>query len=274
MKIIITEDQYNMLLESTDNSNVVEQILDMDGIKYDGCEYDGRTRDSFGRTYDSVVFYFEFPNDYKHRSIRFLTKNNKVVSVSSSSDFRNITDGFKYIPTNVLMSYFIEKGKRHLEKTLSDMYFKDNLKESVIKEESLATMILNRIKDDGWADTAELVGGTETLLEIIGYSKENVISFFLSHYNNLHIEKRGGEILLMDGGLPLLHKPSTLFNSDLRAYDDYFKSRLNINTYGIYGHYRKDIIRELVSRFPELYSKEVNVYKDSGLYQKYHTFYL
>ena len=71
----------------------------------------------------------------------------------------------------------------------------------------------------------------------------------------------------------ILLKKSELLGS-LFAYDDYFKSRLNINTYGLYVHYRKDLIKELVSLFPELYSKEVRVYKDSGIYQKYDTFYL
>jgi hypothetical protein len=142
----------------------------------------------------------------------------------------------------------------------------------ILKEESLATTLLNRIRDDGWADTAALVGGSETLLDIIGDNKENVILFLLSHYNDLHIQKRGGEVLLMDHGYPLLKKSELL--GSLVAYDDYFKSRLNITTYGLYVHYRKDLIKELVSRYPELYSKEVNVYKDSGLYQKYDTFYL
>ena len=140
----------------------------------------------------------------------------------------------------------------------------------ILKEESLVTTLLNRIKDDGWADTSELVGGSENLLDIIGDSKENVISFLLSHYNDLHIEKRGGEVLLMDHGYILLKKSELL--GALFVYDDYFKSRLNINTYGLYVHYRKDLIKELVSRFPELYSKEVRVYKDSGLYKKYDTF--
>jgi hypothetical protein len=40
MKIILTESQYNKLLESSDKTNVVEQILKMEGIKYDGCEYE------------------------------------------------------------------------------------------------------------------------------------------------------------------------------------------------------------------------------------------
>ena len=143
----------------------------------------------------------------------------------------------------------------------------------ILKEESLVTTLLNRIKDDGWADTAELVGGSENLLDIIGDSKENVISFLLSHYNDLHIEKRGGEILLKDGGLPLLHKPSELLSTDLRVYDDYLASRLNNDLYGLYVHYRKDLVKELMSRFPELNSLEVSVYKDSGLYVFYDTYY-
>ena len=142
----------------------------------------------------------------------------------------------------------------------------------ILKEESLVTTLLNRIKDDGWADTAELVGGSENLLDIIGDSKENVISFLLSHYTDLNIQKRGGEIVLIDHGYILLKKSEVL--GSLFAYDDYFKSRLNINIYGLYVHYRKDLIKELVSRFPELYSKEVRVYKDSGLYKNYDTFYL
>lgn len=142
----------------------------------------------------------------------------------------------------------------------------------ILKEESLVTTLLNRIKDDGWADTAELVGGSENLLDIIGDSKENVISFLLSHYTDLNIEKRGGEVLLIDHGYILLKKSEVL--GSLFVYDDYFKSRLNINIYGLYVHYRKDLIKELVSRFPELYSKEVRVYKDSGLYKNYDTFYL
>jgi len=166
MKIIITESQFKTLLESSDKSNVIEQILEMEGIKYDGCEYDGRTHEYDGRIHDSVVFYFEFPNDYKHRSIRFLTKNNKVVRVSSSSDFRTIADGFRYIPTDVLMSYFIEKGKRHLENILSDRYPNDSLKESVIKEENLKSELKRMVKSDGWESVSPLVGGEESLSQL------------------------------------------------------------------------------------------------------------
>ena len=143
----------------------------------------------------------------------------------------------------------------------------------IIKEESLSTMLLNKIKDDGWSDTAKLVGGNMELLRIVGSNKENIISFFLSCYNDLHIEKRGGEILLKDGGSPLLHKPSELFNSVLRVYDNFLSSRLGNHLYSLYVHFRKDLIKELMLRFPELNSKEVKVYEDLGLYAIYDTYY-
>jgi hypothetical protein len=141
----------------------------------------------------------------------------------------------------------------------------------ILKEDSLVNIILNRIKNDGWSDTAKLVGGMENLFDIIGNNKENVISFLLSHYNDLHIEKRGGEILLMDRGYPLIKK---VWRSKLTAYDRYFSDRLNMDTYNLYINHRRDLIRELVSRFPDLYSERVDVYADPGHYTKYDEFYL
>jgi hypothetical protein len=130
MKIIITESQYKTLLESSDNSNVVEKIMNHMGIKYDGHEFLERSYDNFGRTHDTVIFYFRLPDDdYSYyRRIHFLTRNNKVIRVDSAGDFRTIDDAFRYIPTDVLMDYFIEKGKTYLEKFLPKRYPNDNLK--------------------------------------------------------------------------------------------------------------------------------------------------
>ena len=167
MKIIITESQIKTLLESSDKSNVIEQILEMEGIKYDGCGFGGRTYDNFGRKQDTVEIYFKFPNESKlrSRSIHFITRNNKVVSVDSSSDFRTITDGFRYIPEKVLMDYFIEKAKTYLEKILPYEYPNDSLKESVIKEENLKSELKQMVKSDGWESTYPLVGDAETLAQ-------------------------------------------------------------------------------------------------------------
>ena len=96
----------------------------------------------------------------------------------------------------------------------------------------------------------------------------------MSFFNDLYVEKRGGEILLMDFGLPLLHKPSGLFGLDVRAYDDYIKRRIDRNLYGLYYNYLKDFIEELIERFPEFKSRYVDLYKDSGLYNRLDKFYM
>jgi hypothetical protein len=168
MKIIITESQYKTLLESSDNSNVVEKIMNHMGIKYDGHEFLERSYDNFGRTHDTVIFYFRLPDDdYSYyRRIHFLTRNNKVIRVDSAGDFRTIDDAFRYIPTDVLMDYFIEKGKTYLEKFLPKRYPNDNLKESVIKEDNLKYKLKQMVKSDGWESTYPLVGDVETLAQV------------------------------------------------------------------------------------------------------------
>jgi len=118
----------NYLNESVEDSNVVEQIMEVEGVKYDGCGYGGRTYDNFGRRHDTVEVYFKLPDEEKlySRRIHFLTKKNKVVSVDSTGDFRTITDGFRYIPTDILMGYFIEKAKTYVEKLLRTLYPNDS----------------------------------------------------------------------------------------------------------------------------------------------------
>ena len=144
----------------------------------------------------------------------------------------------------------------------------------ILKEESLYHTLLDRIKQDGWAETAALVGGPDNLLKIMGENRKNVVSYLMSFFNDLYVEKRGGEILLMDFGLPLLHKPSGLFGLDVRAYDDYIKRRIDRNLYGLYYNYLKDFIEELIERFPEFKSRYVDLYKDSGLYNRLDKFYM
>jgi len=117
-----------LLQESIDNSNIVEEIMKHTGIKYDGHEFLERSYDNFGRTHDTVIFYFRLPDDdfSYYRRIHFLTRNNKVISVDSAGDFRTIDDAFRYVPTDVLMNYFIEKGKTYLEKFLPKRYPTDS----------------------------------------------------------------------------------------------------------------------------------------------------
>jgi hypothetical protein len=142
----------------------------------------------------------------------------------------------------------------------------------IIKEGSLSDKLFDQIKQNGWRETAELVGGTKNLLSIIGKSKKNVIDYLLSSFKNLTLEKRGGSIFLMSGGLSLLEKSSSLWGSNLKLFNDHFKSRIDENSMNLYNNYKEDLIRELVSQFPKLHSEKVDVFKDASLYHKYYTF--
>jgi len=139
----------------------------------------------------------------------------------------------------------------------------------ILKEESSVKTLLNNIEQDGWKNTSELVGGPDNLLSILGKSKENVISFLMSYFNDLHIKKRN-ELHLMDGGLTLIQTSN--WGLGTKVFDSYLRSRLDKNIWGLYLEFRRDLIKELISRFPELYSEEITVFKDSGLYQTYDTF--
>ncbi len=146
-----------------------------------------------------------------------------------------------------------------------------SLIKKILKEETLANTLLDRIKQDGWNETAELVGGVENLLDIIGNDKENIVSYLISHYKDLHLERRGGDIVLMDGGLTLIKKGAF---SGLVAFDDYLRHRFDKGTYELYNIYTDDLIKGLINLFPELHSEEISLYQDSGMYRKYGTIYL
>ena len=132
MKIIITESQYELLLESKKNSNVVEKILEMENIKvYYGYKNRLYSRSGYPRgevvQFDDTYVSFRFPDGHTfERVVRFKTIKNKVIGVSGHDDFSSIVDGFNYIPKEIVTNYFIEKLKTHLEKVLPFEYRKDN----------------------------------------------------------------------------------------------------------------------------------------------------
>ena len=95
---------YGDAAELTRNSNSLGEYFKKDFFEY-SCEH-----------------IMMSPKVLKH----FFTRNNKVVSVDSTGDFRTITDGFRYIPTDILMGYFIEKAKIYIERILPYEYPNDS----------------------------------------------------------------------------------------------------------------------------------------------------
>ena len=143
MKIILTESQYKLLLESKDD--VVEQLLEMENfeIKF---EYHGvreildndDLEDYFGTDViddneiedtlsggDKINMGVVDVNFYinnliqSQKTIYFLTKNNKVIGVDRHGGFSSVATSFGYVPYDVLNDYFIERAKTYLEQLLN-----------------------------------------------------------------------------------------------------------------------------------------------------------
>ena len=143
MKILITESQYKLLLESKDD--VVEQLLEMENfeIKF---EYHGvreilentDLEDYFGTDViddneiedtlsggDKINMGVVDVNFYinnliqSQKTIYFLTKNNKVIGVDHHGGFSSVATSFGYVPYDVLTTYFIDRAKTYLEQLLN-----------------------------------------------------------------------------------------------------------------------------------------------------------
>ena len=145
-----------------------------------------------------------------------------------------------------------------------------------LNEGSLKQKLLSQIEDNGWAETAELVG-YKNLLNIVGYDK--LVDLLISAFNDLNVITRGRNVILRDNHLPLMETTKDVFGDNwVMVYNDHIILRLELrlgsDILEIYEKVRREFIRELINRFPELYGQKVEVFKDSGLYKKYDSFEL
>jgi len=124
---------------------IIERILNDSEVITD-IEYRGRTHDRYSDGHiDEIIFWFEFPGRKRaqYRDMKFLTKNNQVLDIDFDSrfpNFNNLIDGFDTIPSNVLMEYFIEKGKEFLNQYLPSR-FSNHINESVDKNKKFSDII-------------------------------------------------------------------------------------------------------------------------------------
>jgi hypothetical protein len=145
-----------------------------------------------------------------------------------------------------------------------------------LNEGSLKQKLLSQIEDNGWAETAELVG-YKNLLNIVGYDK--LVDLLISAFNDLNVITRGRNVILRDNHLPLMETTKDVFGENwVMVYNDHIILRLELrlgsDILEIYEKVRREFIRELINRFPELSGQKVEVFKDSGLYKKYDSFEL
>jgi hypothetical protein len=114
--------------ESVEDSNVVKQMLEMEGIDV-SLGYGSRVYDDiWGKPHDSVYFWFDNPNYPRkiYKNIWYITKNNKVTGVDILPNFKTVSEYFEFVPVEILNSYFIEMGKKYLEEILPSRHPNDS----------------------------------------------------------------------------------------------------------------------------------------------------
>jgi len=146
---------------------------------------------------------------------------------------------------------------------------------NLLKKGTLADNLLSQIDEIGWIETSELVGGYKNLLNIVGYDK--LVDLFISSFNDLNVIKRGRNVILRDNHLPIMETTKDIFGDNwVTVYNDHIIIRLELklgsDIIKLYEKVRREFIRELINRFPDLRGKKVEVFKDNGLYQKYDSF--
>ena len=145
----------------------------------------------------------------------------------------------------------------------------------ILKEETLKQNLIDVIEKYGYLDAVEIVGGVKNLMDIIG--EEKITDLLMSCFTDLNVIKRGGDIILRDNHLYILENKSS-WGLPLIVYNNYIEIRILLklgeDMVELYRNVRRNFIKELVNRFPELYVEDVDVFTDSGLYEKLDSFKL
>ena len=138
----------SVVLNEGKYDKIIERILNDSEVVTD-IEYRGRTHDRYSDgDIDEIIFWFEFPGRKRaqYRDMKFLTKNNQVLDIDFDSRFpnlNNLIDGFDTIPSDVLMKYFIEKGKEFLNQYLPSR-FSNHINENVDKNKKFLTKVMGQ----------------------------------------------------------------------------------------------------------------------------------
>jgi len=146
----------------------------------------------------------------------------------------------------------------------------------IIKEvTSPQAKVLSMLRGIGFKKTASAVGGVENLFKILGKNKELVMEYLLSFFDNLNLSYFRGNPILSQGYETFLEKSSSFWGGTINVYDDDILYILKDVPYELYKEYRKDLLKELIRRYPEINDgNEVYVYKNRGKYGRIDKFYV
>ena len=156
-----------------------------------------------------------------------------------------------------------------------DMSLRQNILRIIKEETNLQSRLLSMVKDIGFQKTSIAVGGPENLLKILGKDKEIVMQYLLSFFDNLNLSYFRGNPILSQGYETFLEKSSAFWGGTINVYDDDILYILKDVPYELYKEYRRDLLKELIRRYPEINDgNEVYVYKNRGKYGRIDKFYV
>ena len=155
------------------------------------------------------------------------------------------------------------------------MSLKQNILRIIKEETNLQSRLLSMAKDIGFQKTAIAVGGIDNLLKILGKDKKIVMQYLLSFFDNLKLSHFRGNPILSQGYETFLEKSSAFWGGTIAVYDDDISYILRDVPHELYKEYRRDLIKELIRRYPELNDgNEVYLFKDRGKYGRIDKFYV
>jgi len=146
------------------------------------------------------------------------------------------------------------------------MNLKEHIKK-VLNENKVRQRVIDLIKSDGLKYAIEVSGGFDNLISIIG--NENMVDVLLGFFDNLELKYFRGEPKLSQGYNTFLEKSSSFWGGDIYVYDDGLRTILKDVPNVIYKQYRRDLLKKIIRKYPELNDgSEVIVYADGGRYKR------
>jgi hypothetical protein len=156
------------------------------------------------------------------------------------------------------------------------MTHKKTIRRILREESNLQKRLLSMIEDIGFKRTSIAVGGAENLFKILEKKKDLVMGYLLSFFDDLRPSKFRDELHLSQKYNTFIEKTSGLFlGGYIKVFDDHLRSILEDVPEAMYKQYRRDLLKELISRYFQLDKKtEVTVFADRGLYRTLDKFYV
>jgi hypothetical protein len=156
---------------------------------------------------------------------------------------------------------------------------RDILKEEIhqiIKESSKQERFYSLINKIGIKNAVDAVGGINKFIDITDESKELIIQYLLSFFNDVEVERRARVVTMSKGYVTFMEKPLfSLLGNVINVFDNQLSGILDTIPEIIYKRYRKDLIIALIEKYPEFSdTNKVYVHADRGMYRQFDSFKL